>query len=111
MMKYERVQYKKLSYTILKDSGIPDLMRIVNEVTNRMKKFSKSSKSPEKAIRAVKASLDDHNVIGEEDHQVDHDAASSLPRTPHKEKPTPPKDFSLKPRGLLENLAIRKERE
>ena len=39
LAKYERVQLLKFSKAILKDSGIPDIMKIIVEVTNRMKKL------------------------------------------------------------------------
>lgn len=50
---YETKVYKKFSSVILKDNGIPDLMRIVAELTQRMNNF-KNGKSPRALSNASK---------------------------------------------------------
>lgn len=56
------------SEAILNDEGMPNLLKIINQVTKRMKKFTKQNSDPVAALNDIKQTISAPvNAIEEED--------------------------------------------
>ena len=90
----------KFSEAVLADEGMPNLLKIINQVTKRMKNFTKQNSDPVKALNDVKQSIS-ANVKSIEEEET----TSPKPEPPQK------KSYSLKPKSLADHLDKKKEAE
>lgn len=66
LMKYERVKYKQYNHVILNDAGIPDLMKVITDVKNRMNNFLNKKNNLEPAkTQNIADVIEEKNIVEE----------------------------------------------